>query len=186
MALTAQQFVERAARQARAGRTEHESQIFTDRVALLVPVAQHKFSMGVAADPRRRGRMRAEWNSVSLTAGQVELVAANVPNLLISGLQWGTLFDGEDSERKHPLVFKTEPQVLFRPLNNNYSYAAVLNNFLITRKRSSGSLTEMSAITIFSSYVFDFSGNYPLPDEFEEDAITTLAMIAAADVKAPA
>lgn len=184
MAITVQQFVERAARQARAGRTENESRIFTDRVALLVPNAEHQFSMEVANDPRRRGRMRARWDDVALTNGQVELSTANVPNILISGMQWGTFFDGEDDEMTYPLIFKSEPQALFQPLNSNYGYCAVFNNYLLTRKRSSGSLTEMSAITIFSSYIFDFSGNYPLPEEFEEDAITQLARIAAADVKA--
>lgn len=187
MAITPQQFAERAARQARAGRTEAESRIFTDRAALLIPQARHQFSMEVALDPRRRGRMRDVWSNIALTNGQVEIVGgAGVNNILIAALQWGTFFDGDDSEMKYPLVFKREPQSIFRPLDSNFGYCTVLDNFLLTKKRTSGSLTEMANITIYTSYEFDFSGSYPLPDEFEEAAITTLANLAAADVQVSA
>lgn len=184
MAITPQQFAERAARQARAGRTEQESRIFTDRVALLIPRARHQFSSEVARDPRRRGRMRDVWADIVLTDGKIEIVgSAGLNNILIDALPWGTFYDAEDSDRKYPLIFKREPQSIFRPLDSNFGYCTVLDNYLLTKKRTSGSLTEMSAITIYTNYEFDFSGSYPLPDEFEEDAITTLANLAVADVQ---
>jgi len=186
MAITVQQFAERAARQARKGRTEQESRIFVDRVALLIPQASQRFSMDVASDPHRRGRMRTAWNDVALTNGQVQMAGAALSNLLVGGLPWGVFFDSEDSERKYPLVFKREPSSLYQPLDTNFGYCAVLNNYLLTKKRGSGSLTEMSAITVLANYSFDFSGNYPLPEEFEDDAITTLANLVAADVQVPA
>lgn len=186
MALTSQQFAERAARIARKGRTEQESRIFVDRVALLIPNAQQQFSWEVAQDRNRRGRMRHSWVDVSLTNGQLELVSPTVGNLLVAALQWGVFFDGEDDELKYPLIFKREPQSLFGPLNSNFGYVAVLDNFLLTKKRTSGSLTEMSAITFFANYVFDFGGTYNLPEEFEDDALMTLANLAATDVEASA
>ncbi len=182
MGITAQQFAERAARLARKGRTETEARIFVDRVALLIPNAAHQFSTEVANDPHRRGRMRATWDAVSLTDGTVEVLPATVPNLLTVGLPWGMFFEGDDTERSQPLVWKRDASSLFRKLSPNFGYVALLDNLLITRKRSSGSLTEMTSLTIISNYVFDFSGNYPLPDEFEEDAIMTLAEFAATDV----
>lgn len=187
MAITVQEFAERAARQARAGRTEAESRIYLDRVALLIPRAEQVFSWEVAQDPRRRGRMRDLWLDIVLTDGKVELTnAGGVDNLLVAALPWAVFFDAEDTEKRYPLVFKREPNSIFRPLDSNFGYCTVLDNFLLTKKRSSGSLTEMSAITFYANYVFDFSGNYPLPEEFEDDAITTLANLAAADVETAA
>lgn len=184
MALTATQFAERAARIARKGRTEQESRIFLDRVSLLIPNAQQQFSWEVAQDRDRRGRMRHSWADVSLTNGQLELVSPTVGNLLIAALPWAQFFDGDDDELKYPLIFKREPQSLFGPLNSNFGYVAVLDNFLLTKKRTSGSLTEMSSITFFANYVFDFGGTYNLPEEFEDDALMTLANLAATDVEA--
>lgn len=171
---------------ARKGRTEHESRIFLDRVSMLIPNAEHQFSWQVAQDPRRRGRMRHSWVDLTLTNGQLELIPPDASNILVSALQWGQFFDGEDDEMHYPLVFKREPHSLFRPLDSNFGYVSVFDNFLLTKKRGSGSLTEMSAITIISSYTFDFSGSFNLPDEFEEDAIATLANLASTDVEATA
>lgn len=183
MALTAIQYVERAARLARAGRTEQESRIFNDRVALLYPQAAAKFSWDVALDPRRRGRMRATWSAVPLVNGKAELIAGTVDNLLLAALPWAQFFDGDDSDFRYPLVFKREPQSLFRSLDPNFGYVAVQDDYLITRKRTSGSLTEMASVTIIGNYVFDFNGTFSLPEEYEEGAITTLAQLAAADVQ---
>ena len=186
MGVNAIQFIERAARMARKGQTEMESRIFNDRVALLLPNAAYQFSWEVAQDPRRRGRMRSPYTDVPLTSGQLELISGNVPNLLVPALQWALFFDGEDDDMQYPLVFKREPQSLFQPLNSNFGYVSVMDNFLITKRRTSGSLTEMSAVTLIANYVFDFNGQYPLPDEFEPDAIMTLANLAAADAETPA
>lgn len=178
MPVTVQEFTERAARQARGGRTEAESRIYLDRVALLIPNAAHKFSTEVARDPQRRGRMRTTWLDVALTGGQVA-IATGLPNLLTVGLSYGSFFDGEDDEMRYPLIYKLLPQALFQYTDANFGYCALLDDHLITKKRVSGSLSEMSAITVISNYVFDFSGSYPLPEEYEEDAITTLAELAA-------
>lgn len=183
MAITAIQYVERAARLARAGRTEQESRIFNDRVALLYPQAAARFSWDVARDPRRRGRMRATWGAVPLTNGKAELIAGTVDNLLLAALPWALFFDGEDAEMQYPLVFKREPQSIYRPLDPNFGYVTVQDDYLLTKKRGSGSLTEMASVTIIGNYVFDFNGTYSLPEEYEEDAITMLAQLAAADVQ---
>jgi hypothetical protein len=182
MSLDANQYANRAAREARQGKSESESRIYLDRAALLIPKAQQSFSMAVANDPARRGRMRIEFTDEGqdvITLDQGTKTIADIfgsKQLIVSALKWSVAFDGEDTEHKSPLIWMPEPTAIFGHTNGNYGRFTVFDDRILTKKKGGG-LTDMQSLTLYANYIWNFTEDFPLPLEFENEAITELASL---------
>ena len=51
---------------------------------------------------------------------------------------------------------------------------------VLTKKKGAG-LTDMQSLTLYANYIWNFTEDFPLPPEFEDDAITELASLLLTD-----
>jgi len=186
MPLDANQYANRAAREARQGKSESESRIYLDRAALLIPKAQQSFSMAIANDPARRGRMRTQFvddgQSVIVLDQGAKVITdiAGSANLLTAALKWSVAFDGEDTDHRYPLLWMPEPTAIFGHTSSNFGRYTVFDDRILTKKKGAG-LTDMQSLTLYANYIWNFTEDFPLPPEFEDDAITELASLLLTD-----
>lgn len=185
MALTREQMVIRAVQIARKGRGPVESGIYEDDADLLVENAAQALSDRIAADERRRHLLRKNF-VVTMIDGAGTLLGVQYENLLHSALQWASFYDPDDvsnSTFSNPYVFKRDEQDLHKYLNPNFGYWAFVQPLQFTTRARNIANVEASlqalngSAQLRANYVFDFSGNFPLPigGELDNEACESLA-----------
>jgi hypothetical protein len=187
MALTRETMIIRAVQLARGGRSPEESGIFEDDADLLVENAAHALSSRIAMDERRRHLLQKNF-VVTVVDGAASLSGAAYENILHAALQWASFYDPDDVSNNtytSPYIYKREAQSLHRYLNPNFGYWALRIPLSIETyaRNISDNVTARSALNgtaiVRANYVFDFSGNYPLPTggELDDEAVQELAML---------
>lgn len=172
MPLTKTQYASRALREARRGLTEAESRLDLAQATLFLPEAIHAFAEGVSRDPYKRGKMRGRFE-IHLSASGVATLA-DYPQLLTSGLPFAEVYDAQDVEYRNQFQYKQQASQLNRPLDPNFGYYAVRDRESLVARAGAG-FGNTFDLVVFGPYIPDFTDNYPVPPEFEEEAIRMLA-----------
>ena len=172
MPLTPEIFTRRALREARQGRSEEESQIHFDQALLLLPKAMDQLALETAMHPVQRASLTTRL-AIGLTSGYADLAAR--PQILVQGLPFSEAYDGDLGEERNRLIWKPDAAALSQWLNRSFGYYALRQNRILTCKAGSASLTEMRSFILYTSYIPDFSNDFPLPDELEPRGLTIFA-----------
>lgn len=167
------QFVNRALREARRGLTEDEARLSLIQATQLAPQALHKLAEMVADDPHRRARLRGRFEIALSASGEAALTGQP---LLIKALRYADVYDLQDVEYRSKFIYKHHPHALSRKLDPNFGYFSIRDDDSIIARTGAG-WGNVFNLAIFTNYIPDLSATYPLPAEFEDEAITLLAQI---------
>jgi hypothetical protein len=179
MPLNVAELVLRATRKARAGFAPSESRIYDDNAYLLVRDAMNELAGRAAMDSEKRPLLMRLFE-LTFADGVVDISAASFDGLLKSHLRYGFLYDPGDSTQSAPYQFIDNLQDLRRWQHPAFGYWGLSEQSeIVTRARN---VTGESALTTLNGtgalrgiYIPDFSGDNPLPTEFDDWAVMILA-----------
>jgi hypothetical protein len=177
--LTAAELVLRATRKARGGLSPAESRIFDDNAYLLIKDALTELATRAAKDSKKRWLLMRSF-TLTFTDGAAPISGALFDGLLKEYLCYAFLYEPGDDQQVFPYHFINNLQDLRGYQHPVFGHWALSDQSTIrTRARNVGGEGALTALNgegaLRAIYIPDFSGNNPLPAEFDDWAVEILS-----------